>query len=319
MIPTDSVKALLVAMVAIAIGCSSKASAPPPLIEDAGAGDGGLDPGELAAHFDHKCVAGDLEACRNLGVMYAEGTGVSVDRQRSAKLFLQACNGGNLSACNNLALAYLEGAGVERQPPKAAEVLQKACDAGYKLACRNLGLLLRDGRALPADLARAEALLDKACKGGVPLACTNAGDVDAMRAVKGGAARYKEMIAHYKQGCDAGDPTSCRQLGIAYLEGKGVPKSTSAAALWLERACMPDDPVACRLLGILRLQGAGVARDGERGRQLLVRACDAKDDEACRMLQAMESGLPVLPVEDAGVVGDGASASPADARISPGP
>jgi TPR repeat protein len=98
-----------------------------------------------------------------------------------------------------------------------------------------------------------------------------------------------------------------------------VPKSTSAAALWLERACMPDDPVACRLLGVLRLQGAGVARDGERGRQLLVRACDAKDDEACRMLQAMESGLPVLPGEDAGVVGDGASASPADARISPGP
>ncbi|HEX8109491.1 MAG TPA: tetratricopeptide repeat protein [Kofleriaceae bacterium] len=312
-------KALLVAMVAIAIGCSSKPSPPPSsLIEDAGAGDGGLDPAELAALYDHKCVAGDLEACRNLGVMYAEGTGVSVDRQRSAKLFLQACNGGNLSACNNLALAYLEGTGVERQPTRAAEVLQKACDAGYKLACRNLGLLLRDGRALPADLVRAQVLLDKACKGGVPLACTNAGDVDAMRAVKGGAARYKEMVAHYKQGCDAGDPTSCRQLGIAYLEGRGLPKSTSAAALWLERACMPDDPVACRLLGILRLQGAGVARDGERGRQLLVRACDAKDDEACRMLQVMESGLPVLPGDDAGV-GDGGSANPADARISPGP
>jgi TPR repeat protein len=139
-----------------------------------------------------------------------------------------------------------------------------------------------------------------------------------MRAIKGGAARYKEMIAHYKQGCDAGDPTSCRQLGIAYLEGKGLPKSTSAAALWLERACMPDDPVACRLLGLLRLQGAGVARDGERGRQLLVRACDAKDDEACRMLRATENGLPVLPGEDAGV-GDGGSVNPADARIAPGP
>jgi hypothetical protein len=178
--------------------------------------------------------------------------------------------------------------------------------------------LLRDGRGLPADLTRAAALLDRACKGGVPLACTNAGDVDAMRAVKGGAARYKEMVAHYKQGCDAGDPTSCRQLGIAYLEGKGLPKSTSAADLWLERACMPDDPVACRLLGVLRLQGAGVARDGERGRQLLVRACDAKDDEACRMLHAMESGLPVLPGDDAGV-GDGGSMNPADARISRGP
>jgi len=304
------VKALLVAMVAIAIGCSSKASAPSTLIEDAGVGDGGLDPAELAAHFDHKCVAGDLEACRNLGVMYAEGTGVSVDRQRSAKLFLQACNGGNLSACNNLALAYLEGTGVERQPPKAAEVLQKACDAGYKLACRNLGLLLRDGRALPADLVRAEALLDKACKGGVPLACTNAGDVDAMRAVKGGAARYKEMVAHYKQGCDAGEPTACRQIGIAYLEGKGVPKSISAAAVYLERACMPDDPIACRVLGVMKLQGVGLPRDAERGKQMLVRACDAKDDEACRALKAIADGAAA---DDAGVGDGGAAVLPGDA------
>jgi len=310
------VKARLVAMVALAIGCSSKANKP--LIEDAGPGDGGIDPVELAGWFDRKCVTGDLDACRNLGVMYAEGTGISRDVQRAAKLFVQACNGGNLPACNNLAFAYLEGTGVERQPAKAAEVYQKACDGGYKLACRNLGLMLRDGTSVPADLARAELLLDKACKGGVPFACTNAGDVDAMRAIKGGPARYKEMVAHYKQGCDAGDPTSCRQLGVAYLEGKGLPKSTSAAAMWLERACVPDDPVGCRLLGLMRIQGLGVARDVERGRQLLGRACDAKDDLACRALKtAAESGSSM---DDAGVVGNGAgSGVAADAKISSGP
>lgn len=313
MIPTDSVKALLVALCAVAIGCSSKSK--PALVEDAGVGDGGLDPVELPGWYDRKCVAGDLEACRKLGVMYVDGNGVSPDPQRATKLFLQACSGGNLSACNHLALAYLEGIGVERQPVKAAEVYQKACDGGYKLACRNLGLLLRDGRAIPADLARAEALLDKACKGGVPFACTNAGDVDAMRAIKGGWPRYKEMVAHYKQGCDAGDPTSCRQLGIAYLDGKGLPKSTSAAAVWLERACLPDDPVGCRLLGLMRIQGVGVPKDVERGRQLLVRACDAKDDEACRRLQTgAEDGL-----DDAGVVGDGGVRGGLDAKISAGP
>lgn len=316
MIRTDSVKALLVAMVAVAIGCSSRSSKPS--IEDAGTGDGGVDPVELAGLYDRQCVGGDLEACRDLGVMYSEGTGVSRDLQRAAKLFVQACNGGNLSACNNLALAYLEGIGIERQPTKAAEVYQKACDGGYKLACRNLGLMLRDGRAMPADLARAAALLDRACKGGVPFACTNAGDVDAMRAIKGGAARYKEMLGHYKQGCDAGDPTSCRQLGIAYLEGKGLPKSTSAAAVWLERACMPDDPVGCRLLGLMRLQGLGVPRDAERGKQLLTRACDAKDDLACRMLRtAAENGSPP---DDAGVVGSSTGTGGArDAKLPRGP
>jgi len=111
------------------------------------------------------------------------------------------------------------------------------------------------------------------------------------------------MVAHYKQGCDSGDPTACRQIGVAYLEGKGLPKSSSAAAVWLERACLPDDPVACRLLGVMKMQGIGLLRDVERGRQMLVRACDAKDDEACRLVKA----LPEVPSEadDAGVAGDG--------------
>ena len=112
-------------------------------------------------------------------------------------------------------------------------------------------------------------------------------------------------------GCDAGDPTSCRQLGVAYLEGRGLPKSTSAAAVWLERACMPDDPAACRLLGLMRIQGTGVPRDVDRGRQLLVRACAAKDDEACRAVKALDAGSAVEP----GVGSDvGSAAAPSDAR-----
>jgi TPR repeat protein len=167
--------------------------------------------------------------------------------------------------------------------------------------------MLRDGRGVTADLPRAAALLDKACKGGVPLACTSAGDLDAMRASKGSPARYREMVAHYKQGCDTGDPTACRQIGIAYLDGRGVPRSTSAAALWLERACMPDDPIGCRVLGVMKLQGNGVPRDIERGRQLLQRACDAKDDESCRVLNSIDGYIP----QDAGSAADGGGAGTA--------
>ncbi len=305
------VKPTLLALIVVigAAGCGHKDKETPPP-DDAAVGDGGIDPTELAAHYDKKCVGGDLEACRNLGVMYAEGTGVSPDPRRATVLFNQACTGGNLPACNHLALALAEGMGVDRQPAKAVEVYQKSCDGGYKLACRNLGLMLRDGRGVPVDLVRAEALLDKACKGGVPFACTNAGDLDAMLA-KQSAARFRPMIAHYKQGCDAGDPTACRQLGIAYLEGKGLPKSSSAAAVWLERACMPDDPVACRLLGVMKVQGAGVPRDTERGKQMLQRACDAKDDEACRVLKAINEAPPA---DDAGV-SDASGDAPSAAHV----
>ena len=212
---------LVIAAIALAACRGSKSKLP----DDAAIGDGGVDPAELAARLDKKCVAGDLEACRNLGVMYAEGTGVSPDLPRAAALYKQACTGGNLSACNNLALALAEGMGTEKNVQRALETYQKACDGGYKLACRNLGLMYRDGRGVPADQMRAGTLFDKACKGGVPFACTNAGDLDVQ------ATRFKSAITHYKQGCDAGDPTACRQLGISYLEGRGVPKSTSAASV----------------------------------------------------------------------------------------
>jgi TPR repeat protein len=248
---------------------------------------GAPEPAEVAGRLDKKCVAGDLEACRNLGVMYAEGVGVSPDPKRATALFAQACNGKNLSACNHLALALAEGIGVKQNPARAIEVYEQACDGGYRLACRNLALMLRDGRGVEVDLERSAKLLDEACNANVPFACTNAGDLDAMLAVKGGpgaAARWKSAIAHYQQGCEAKDPTGCRQIGIAYLEARGLPKSTSAAAVWFERGCVADDPIACRILGAMLVDGVGVPQNLTRGQELLTRACDRKDDEACRLM-----------------------------------
>lgn len=289
----------------------------------AAAGDGGVDPSTVAAQLDKKCIAGDFEACRNLGVMYAEGLGVTADHKRATALFAQACNGKNLSACNALALALAEGMGVEKNPERAAEVYQQACDGGYMMACRNLGLMLRDGRGVPADLERAAELLERACKGKVPFACTNAGDLDVMQASQAtgaaAAAHYKRAIAHFKEGCEAGDPTGCRQIGIAYIEGKGLPRSTTAAAVWFERACVADDAIGCRVLGAMLVDGVGVPRDHKRGQELLTRACDRKDDEACRLLKiaadpaAGDAGVPgSLP--DAGKV-----SAPTDAASNDAP
>ncbi len=282
------------------------------VIGDAGAGsaipatDARIDPKEAVAQFDKACIAGDFEACRNLGVMYTEGIGVTADPRRATALFAQACNGGNLAACNHVALALAEGMGTEKDVAKAIELYTKACDGGYALACRNVGLMLRDGRGVPADLARAETLLGKACTGGAPFACTNAGDLDKALATKPGEAkdaRYRQMLERYKQGCEAGDPSACRSIGISYLEGVGLPKSTGAGAVWLARACERDDVIACRVIGAMTLQGIGVKQDVARGRELLQRACDRKDAEACGVLKASGGSAgdsPAGAVRDAG-------------------
>jgi TPR repeat protein len=279
----------LASLVCAVVGAScSSHNTKPPDADDAGIS---VEPADRAATLDKKCAAGDLESCRQLGVMYQDGTGVSVDSRRATQLFNQACTGNNVSACNNLALNLSEGIGVDRNAARAIDVYQKSCDGGFSLACRNLGLMLRDGHggATP-DLVRAALLLDKACKANVTFACKNAGDLDAMVAMKNTPARWKQALAHYKRGCDAGDSTACRQIGMLYLDGKGLTKSTNAATVWLERACVGDDAFACRVFGAMLVEGIGVAKpDVDRGKHFLQRACDAKDDEGCRLLMKVDA------------------------------
>ncbi len=323
----------MVLLVVVALGCGSKKQK---VFEDAGVATGsavahgsgaGSASQQVAEAFDKKCVAGELEACRNLGVMYTEGVGVTKDERRAAALFAQACNGGLLAGCNHLALVLAEGLGMPRDVPKAVELYQRACDGGYGLACRNLGLLLRDGRGVEKDLPRAESVLDKACKAGTPFGCTNAGDLDRVLAadpalaVSDRAPRLKKMVDHYKQGCDGGEPSGCRALGVAYLEGTGLPKSASAASVWLERGCAPKamagakaaslDAVSCRVLGMMKVQGVGVPRDVEQGKHALQLACDRHDDEACKALAAISGAAGSSPPSDAGVT---KTTLPPDAR-----
>src|SRR5580692_1675471 len=79
------------------------------------------DPGEQAAAFDRECAAGNIESCRNLGMAYASGRGVSPDPRRAFGLFQQACTSRDLAACDDLAAAYLSGTGVDRDDRKAAD------------------------------------------------------------------------------------------------------------------------------------------------------------------------------------------------------
>lgn len=266
-------------------------------------GDARLDPKEAAAQYDKACLEGNAEACRNLGVLYNEGIGVTKDPKRATALFAQACNSGNLAGCNQTALALAEGIGVEKDVAKASELFAKSCDGGNALACRNLGLMYRDGRGVEKDLAKAEAMFAKACEGKAPFACTNAGEVQKAFAMLPGAkdkdVRFKSMIDLFKRGCDDGDPAACRSIGIAYLEGTGLPKTYNAASVWLTRACdsgpggtpgAGGDAIACRVLGAMFVDGVGVKKDPAKGRELIQRACDRKDADACALLPKLEAG-----------------------------
>ena len=73
------------------------------------------------------CDRGDLRSCLYLGVAYAYGRGMPVDRDRAHSLFVRACDGGDSYACDMLANEYRDGIGVARNRARAALLYARAC------------------------------------------------------------------------------------------------------------------------------------------------------------------------------------------------
>ncbi len=225
-----------------------------------------------------RCTANESEACRTLGLLYSQGKGVTADSVRATALFKQACDLHNDAACNQWGLALAEGVGIGKDAAQAERVMQTSCDGGYAIACRNLGLMFRDGKLGAADGAanrttngrRAAELLAKACDAKVPYACTNLGDLlfnspDDREQIKLG-------IDVYQSACNRGEASACRQIGLAYVDGRGLPKSNAAAAVWLQKACDGNDAQACLLMATL---------DPSKAATLNAKACKLGAQAAC--------------------------------------
>ena len=59
------------------------------------------------------------------------------DSNFMSKLLTKVCNGGKAKACYNLGLMYANGEGITQNKPKAVELFKKACDAGIAQACED--------------------------------------------------------------------------------------------------------------------------------------------------------------------------------------
>jgi len=283
------------AFLIVLASCGGKSGDAPAAKQDGGSGIASS--ADLAAVYDKKCAAGDLEACRSLAIMYSEGVGVGKDLKRAADMFEAACNNGNASACNHFAVALAEGAGVAKNPARAAEMYQKACDGGLGLACRNLGLMLREGKGVAADLPRAETVLEKACTLKAAFGCLNGGELEAMLAATD-KSHWGRANALYQKGCDQGEGASCRQIAIAYFQGdRGLPAGAAPARIWAEKGCALKEVVSCRMLGAALVMSGD---DVERGKQLLRAACDVKDAEACRVLSDVAKHSPAPDASGSG-------------------
>lgn len=89
---------------------------------------------------------GHVVAQYNLGIMYGNGQGTSLDYKQSAKWFSKAAEQGDASAQYNLGVLYEHGQGVPLNRNQAIKWYTKAAEQGDASAQHNLGVLYEDNQ-----------------------------------------------------------------------------------------------------------------------------------------------------------------------------
>ncbi len=150
---------------------------------------------EAARLYRMSADKGYVYAIYNLGVFYANGSGVKQDFYESSRLYKIGVSKGHLNATYNLAIAYTKGRGVTKDYLEAARLYRIAVNKNHVNATRNLGLLYKNGQGVTKDYQEAARLFEK-------------------------AANLNSLGAMY-------------DLGSLYYSGNGVPNDKRKSAEWI--------------------------------------------------------------------------------------
>lgn len=153
---------------------------------------------EAIAAWRKAADKGSASAMVELGVLYANGTGVAKDEAQARKLFERAAEAGNARGVSNLAaLSHATGT-MPADPAKARALLAKAAEGNSAEAQYQLGLMMAEGTGGPKDDVSARAMFER-------------------------AAAQNHAGALY-------------QAGVFAQAGRGGPQDSSAAKAYYERA-----------------------------------------------------------------------------------
>ncbi|MDY6991287.1 MAG: tetratricopeptide repeat protein, partial [Pseudomonadota bacterium] len=72
------------------------------------------------------------------------------------------------------------------------------------------------------------------------------------------------LFTAYLQRAQQGDSTAQANLGVLYLEGRGVQANAQKAAQWFHQAAQQGHTLAQYNLGVLYRQGRGVTQDDQQ-------------------------------------------------------
>jgi len=209
---------------------------------------------------------GNALAQNNLGVMYAEGKGVSKDDAEAVKWFRKSAGQGNSAGQSNLGEMYCDGRGVSKNYEEAVRLFRKSAEQWDAAGEGNLGFMYLRGRGVSQNYEDALKWLKRSAEQGNAFSQYTLGRMYAEgRGVALDDAEawkwFRKAGDWYRQSALQGNVDSQLAYGEMYANGFGVSKDYAEAAKWFRKSAEQGNAVAQRSLGMMYVDGAGVIQD----------------------------------------------------------
>ncbi|MBP6279091.1 MAG: sel1 repeat family protein [Rhodocyclaceae bacterium] len=170
---------------------------------------------------------GDAAAQTQLGLIYANGKGTTVNPLEAIKWFRLAAAQNYAEAQFQLGIMYAFGHGLKQDDQAAVDWYQRAAAQAHARAQNELGLMHDRGRGVRRDDAEAVKWYRLAAEQGDATAQVNLGiKYDLGHGVR---QSYREAVKWFRAAADQGNASALNNLGVMYADGLGVTVSRIVA------------------------------------------------------------------------------------------
>ena len=189
-----------------------------------------------AAHWYREAAAqGDPDAQVNYGRVLEEGVGVELDYEEAMKWYLRSAQQGNAMAQHNIGSMYFNGHGVTKDDRKAFDWYTKAAEQGLPIAQNAVGAMYVNGIGVSEDANKGLEWILKAANQGWPEARENAFQLyyrDAKIGNPGAMHNVAYMCLHGWSG--EHDPKDCIEFYELAAERGYAPSAQALAQVYAQ-------------------------------------------------------------------------------------
>jgi len=203
--------------------------------------------------------AGNARAQNNIGACFAEGLGVTMDRNLARRWLQLAAEAGDPVGQRNYAALHMRDADADIDI--AADFYRRAAEQGDAPSQDMLSWMLLEGSVMKADPVEARRFAERAASAGIA--------------------------------------SSMTRLGMLYHNATGVERDPEMAARWWSRGAHQGDADAQAMLGAALHMGSGIKRDGVSALAWLIRAEEGGSDLAKPFLETVRSSLSADEIGEA--------------------